>query len=335
MKNKITLAIALVTASFPTLVTANDGVAGVSAGGIVFRKTDAIAMKKEVLNVSYGLISVDYEFLNESAQDVEETIVFPLPPYPSATQASDSYYGQPSGFSIRVDGKPVSFTTRLVALFEKKDITSQLKKIGLTEAQIAYNPSFAHSAPAPAPTVPPLTAAQHQQLRKAGLIGEQFDGEQGQLWDVQVNYVWKQRFPVNTVVRVHHEYRPFTDKGPGASYVDDDFAKTYCADKDFFAAYRKIVKRKGNEQLNVEKVSYILKTGNTWKRGIEDFTLNVIKGAPDELISLCFPGTFKKINARTYQVRLRNFKPADDLAIYFGNIGAGSSNDGVMPVLGK
>ncbi|RSZ56864.1 DUF4424 family protein [Massilia atriviolacea] len=76
---------------FPVLALPNDGIAGVSADVIVFRKTDAIAMKKEMLNVSPSLIRVDYEFLNKSPNDVKETIVFLLPAYPAMTQGSDTY----------------------------------------------------------------------------------------------------------------------------------------------------------------------------------------------------------------------------------------------------
>lgn len=322
----------LAAAMLPALAGANDGIAGVSAGGIVFRKTDAIAMKKEVLNVSHKLISVDYEFVNESAQDVEETIVFPLPAYPAVQQFSDSYYGQPNGFSISVNGKPVTFTTRVIALIDEKDSTAELKKIGLTNAQIAFNPEIASMA-----KVPPLTKAQIKKLTEAGLYGELSDGGLGPLWQIQVNYIWKQRFPVNKVVRVHHAYRPFYSGGPGASHMDKEVAQRYCADKEFFTAYNKIVKRRGNDYLTVAQVSYILKTGNTWKRGIEDFTLNVVKGGPGELVSLCFPGTFKKIDATTYQIRLRNFQPAQDLEVYFGNIDPDdlTNNTGVSPVLGK
>lgn len=62
----------------------------------------------------------------------------------------------------------------------------------------------------------------------------------------------------------------------------------------------------------------------------------MIKGTPGELISLCFPGTVKKIDPRTYQIRLRNFQRADDLNVYFGNIESdGSDNNGVMPALVK
>jgi hypothetical protein len=101
---------------------ANDGIAGVTMGGIVFKKTDAVAMKKEVLSVSHDLITVAYEFVNESAADVTETIVFPLPPYTAAQQPSGTYYGQPNGFLIRVDGQPVGFTSRIVALHEGEDV---------------------------------------------------------------------------------------------------------------------------------------------------------------------------------------------------------------------
>ena len=41
--------------------------------------------------------------------------------------------------------------------------------------------------------------------------------------------------------------------------------------------------------LDGRDVSYILTTGNTWKSGIEDFTLNVVKHKPDELVTRIAP----------------------------------------------
>jgi len=317
----------------PVLAQANDGIAGVSAGGIVLRKTDAIAMKKEVLNVSHDLITVDYEFLNESAADVEETIVFPLPAYTAALQPSDTYYGQPDGFSIRVDGKAVPFTSILVALDEAgNDITATLRKVGLTTAQIANTPAFGDT-----PKVPPLTTQQKRQLHKLALMTN--DGPSGPdepTWRVQVNYVWKQKFPTNQVVRVHHAYQPFVDGGPGAWSVDPDFGRRYCADASFLKARGRIAARGGmGDAVPAVFVSYILKTANTWKRGIEDFTLNLVKRKPEELISLCFPGTFRKVDSNTLQVRLKNFQPTQDLDIYFGNVDGSGGHGGVMPVLPK
>ncbi len=215
----------------------------------------------------------------------------------------------------------------VLALLEGKDVTAQLKKAGLTDAQIAYNPSFAPKA-----RQAKLSARQLDSLARLGLIGEQADGDQGPLWDIQVNYVWKQKFPVNKIVRVHHSYRPFVAAGPGASWIDPDFKERYCADSAFFDAYEKVGARNEN-YVNAAHVEYILQTGNKWKRGIEDFTLNIVKARPAEIISLCFPGTFKKLNATTYQVRLANFKPSADLRVYFGNVeDTAQSNAGVMPV---
>lgn len=316
----------------PVLASANDGVAGVGAGGIVFHHTDAIAMKKEVLNVGYRSISVDYEFLNESAADVEETIVFPLPAYPSAEQPYDRYYGQPRGFSIHVDGKPVDFHTVVQASLNGVDVTAQLRKAGLSDAQIAYQPAFDTTT-----RVPPLTAQQRQQLSKQKLFGIGQAGDAGPLWDIHVNYVWKQKFPANRVVRVHHAYTPFVSTGPGEWGMDDETAKLYCADAAFVRNWKKLARQNGSadgSMLAAAKVTYILKTGNTWKRGIEDFTLNVVKHQPTEIVSLCFPGTFRKIDARTYQVHLTNFRPTGDLEVYFGNTGIPEDDtSGQMPVL--
>lgn len=329
-----TVKFALAALLLPPLALANDGIGGVSAGGIVFGKTDAIAMKKEVLTVSYELISVDYEFVNESPADVEETIIFPLPAYPASEQPSDSYFGRPGGFTIKVDGKNVAYSTVVRASLDGVDVTAQLRKLGLTDAQIAFHPSFA-----PETQVAPFTAQQRQQLTKLKLVDDDAVGSVGPVWDIQVNYVWKQKFPANKVVRVHHAYQPFVSAGPGESGMDDDTARRYCADAAFLKSWKKLAARNGDpggSYLNAAKVSYILKTGNTWKNGIEDFTLNVVKGHPSELVSLCFPGAFKKTDAKTYQVRLRNFKPEQDLEVYFGNIeGGAGGNYGSMPVPSK
>jgi hypothetical protein len=128
----------------PLAAGANDGIGVVAAGGIVFKKTDAVAMKKEVLTVGYRRIA---------------------------------------------------------------DVTAQLRKACLSDAQIAYGALFSDRV-----KVPPLGAQQRQQLTKMGLFGDERTGEPDPLWDVQFNYVWQQRFPANKVVRVHHAYRRV---GPG------------------------------------------------------------------------------------------------------------------------
>jgi hypothetical protein len=317
----------------PLAAGANDAIGTVAAGGIVLRKTDAVAMKKEVLTVGYRRITVDYEFVNESGADVEETVIFPMPAYPASVQVSDTYYGQPGGFAVTVDGKPVQTRTVLAALRDGVDVTAQLRKAGLSDAQIAYGTLFSDRV-----KVPPLTAQQRQQLGKLGLFGDERTGEPDPLWDVQFNYVWQQRFPANQVVRVHHTYRPLIGTGPGEWTLDAFDAKQYCADPAFLKSWHRLAARHGNEggrYLPSAKVAYILKSGNSWKRGIEDFTLNLVKSNPAELVSLCFPGTFKKVDANTYQVRLKNFQPTSDLDVYFGNLDDAGASEADMPRLNK
>lgn len=314
---------ALVLAAMPA--AANDGIAAVGAGGIVFGKTDAVAMKKEVLTVAHDLITVDYEFVNESGADVEETIAFPLPAYDAAASPYPDYYGQPAHFSVTVNGKPVPFTPVLRALLGNKDVTAELRAAGLSSERIGLNETLTRRP------LPPFTAAQKRLLRERGLLAEGLDEPDEPQWKVQISYIWRQRFPAGQVVRVHHQYRPFVAGGPAAWVLDKDFSQRYCADAAFLKGWRRAAN--GADHLVAEHVEYILNTGNTWKSGIKDFTLNIVKRKPEELVSLCFPGTFRKVDHLTYQVRLRNFRPVDDLRVYFGNVDGGNGDPGVAPQL--
>lgn len=332
MLRKLALA-AAVTLCVAGTAQANDGIGSVTTGGIVFGKTDAVAMKKEVLNVSPALIKVEYEFLNESARDVEETIFFPLPEYQAGYHQSPTYYGQPKDFSIEVDGQPKAYQTRLEAKLDGKDVTARLKALGLSNEQIAYFPSYTLFDK----KVAKLTAAQQKALIADDLLAKLDDEENWvPAWSVKIIYQWQQKFPAGKVVRVRHQYAPFIAAGPGASYLGEgkEFEQKYCGDKAFYATWNKLAKKQGESGfVNAAWVSYILTTGNTWKNGIEDFTLNLVKEKPDELISLCFPGTFKKINPTTLQVKLRNFRPQQELNVYFGNLDNGAENTGVAPRL--
>jgi hypothetical protein len=195
----------------------------------------------------------------------------------------------------------------------------------LNDTQIA-NPSVFTAGDDSTP--PGLSERQIRELVEHGLWSE---APEGPAWMVKVDYIWTQKFAANKLVRVHHEYHPFVAAGTGSAMYDDaaQFHKNYCVDPGFKAARAKTVGKK--TYFDGLDVSYILTTGNTWKRGIEDFTLNIVKHAPDELVSLCFPGTLKKIDPLTFRSHLSNFKPAQDLRIHFGNVVAPNENSGVMP----
>jgi hypothetical protein len=331
MTSKLLSGAALLVVILPVTALANDGIGAVGAGGIVVGKTDAVAMKKEVLNVSYDKISVDYVFLNESDKDVDEAIFFPLPEYGPASESAESYYGQPAGFSVTVDGAPVVYKTVVLALAGGANVGAALKEIGLDDAQIAHYPL---SSPFEG-RVKPISAKQEKLLAERNLLVRSMSGGHWvPNWTVQINYVWRQKFPAHKEVRVHHQYRPFASAGPGYAYVGDVPEKNYCADKNFNAASAGR-ERPDGAAARASFISYILKTGNTWKNGIEDFTLNLVKNDPSELVTLCFPGKFKKINATTLQVQLKNFKPKQDLDVYFGNIREQADHRGVAPKIAR
>ena len=74
------LAAAAAAALLAGAASANDGFAGITAAGLEFGKTDAVAMVSEDLRIGIDQIRVDYVFRNESAADVSGTVAFPMPP---------------------------------------------------------------------------------------------------------------------------------------------------------------------------------------------------------------------------------------------------------------
>jgi hypothetical protein len=70
-------------------------------------------------------------------------------------------------------------------------------------------------------------------------------------------------------------------------------------------------------------VDFILTSANTWQRPIEDFTLIIERGKPEQgekrLISFCSPenGKVERLDADHFQVHLTNFVPTSELRIGF------------------
>ena len=70
---------------FPVLLLAapalaNDGFGGLSATGLTFGQTDAVAMEEENLFIGIDTVAVDYVFRNTTDKDVTGEVIFPLPP---------------------------------------------------------------------------------------------------------------------------------------------------------------------------------------------------------------------------------------------------------------
>src|SRR5271157_557774 len=96
-------------ASMPAL--ADDSVASIAAGGLVPRRETRIVMAREVLQISLKKIVVDYDFRNDTDQDVTTEVAFPVPPYEYDLVDGDIDEQSFSSFRLFVGDKPIPFKT--------------------------------------------------------------------------------------------------------------------------------------------------------------------------------------------------------------------------------
>ncbi len=338
----------------PLQVIANDGVAAQGVGGVTIAKTDKIAIKSEVLDISCDSIHVSYDFINESDRDEDTLIMFPLPAYSANIPESNDYAVQPADFTITVDGRPVRYQTQLKAVivdFEwldgggKKvisevDVTEKLKAAGLSEQEIAsyrFNTRYVEGKRGEDGYYQfPIPNDKVQKLVKEGLLAGGNMGEATPQWENRVTYVWKQLFPANKVVHVEHSYRPFTSGGATGGFSKYTEGNEFCLSKENIRTLNSIRKNKKNldAYLNVPgtNVKYILTTANSWKDGIRDFTLRLHPKSKNEVVSACLPAPLVKISDKVYQVHLLNFHPSEELSVYFGNARrCNGDNSGIQP----
>ncbi len=109
---------------------ANDGAASTAAGGIQLIREPRIAMQTEKLTVSLEKITVEYEFANDTSQDITTDVAFPIPPY---TFQFDDPAG-PRGFNdfeVWVNDVPMKCQKSVKALHDGKDVTGELTSLGI------------------------------------------------------------------------------------------------------------------------------------------------------------------------------------------------------------
>lgn len=339
LANSVKALYALVLALTLSSVHANDGVGVVGAGGVVtYGKSDKVSMRKEVLDIGTDRIDVSYEFINESDSAVTLPVVFPLPPY-GPGMPSPSYSGQPSGFSLTIDGRREPFSTSVRAVIAsnggepERDVTQLLLAAGLTHEQIALLPGAFFNSESDAspfqmrntPKAKAVSKAQLEKLRALGLLELNPNSLRDLIdfprWSVHIAYHWTATFAPGTVVSVSHSYQPFLGVGSGEpvkpSNLEDQttMKNRYCSSD---ALLRQLTKApSADDGIPGATLSYILTTANTWHGPIRDFTLRIRKSRPDEVVSLCFPGKFTKVNALLFESRMKDFSPPHDLLIKY------------------
>jgi hypothetical protein len=315
---------------------ANDSAASSAAGGIQLKREPRISMAKEKLTISTKKITVEYEFINESDQDITTEVAFPVPPYKqNMSPQGDRTF---SDFRLWVDGVPKKYKTEAKGMLKGKDCSALLRKYGIDIASLGHYED-AEKGPLSRDFFK-FSKAVQRELVKQGLFFLPDPENPFPVWSVEKTYYWRQTFSAHKVMHVRHEYEP----GIGFQLVDKQTVNTaetklapgnvnatdggYPPDNQF--AYErkdacvspdlnKILAKSANEQgyIGMQWVDYILTTANSWKRPIENFEL-IVEGAPP--LSFCWPGTVQQISKNRVRATAVDFVPKADLHIAFFDI---------------
>ncbi|MCC2111661.1 MAG: DUF4424 family protein [Hyphomicrobiales bacterium] len=295
---------------------ANDGTAVIGIGGIQIVRDYDIRMASEDLYVSPDKISVDYVFVNESENDAERLVAFPLPEL-SGEEFYDSGVALPStdmvnfvDFTVTIDGRPVAYETEIRAFSPAGlDVTARLNADGIPLNPIANATFDALLA------LPPEKRSEYKTLGLAEW-DEQYNFAHP-FWRVRVVFYWRQMFPSKTPLSVSHTYRPIAGTGffalPEQTGATED---PYCMDSDFRAAARRMMKKSGRDYLEERSVTYVLTTGSSWHGTIGSFRLTVAKPDPSWIVSLCASG-IRKTGPTTFEWSTREYIPEKDLEVLF------------------
>lgn len=338
MRHVLLLALCLL----PLPVQANDGFGGLSATGLTFSQTDAVALETEDLFISPDRIGVTYQFRNLTDADVTGEVVFPLPPislaslmYADFNLPADPDQADLVAFTAEVDGRSVQ--TRI----DRQAVIEPQVEEGRAPALQYDTPGRDVTADLAAWDIPltldldrvtarllALSPAEREAVAAAGLA-EYFSAQPGAgpeevtpLWSLVTRYHWTQTFPAGARITIAHGYE---NHAPGGLFVwrhppEEGWAKEmaarFCVDE---ATSKGIEKRLSQSDMaepigTAFYIDYVLRTANSWAGPIGRFRLTLDKGSDRNLVSLCADG-IKKTDPTTFVWEKRDFTPERDLSI--------------------
>lgn len=295
---------------------ADDSIALVAVGGIEFKRTNDIRMTYEQLNISQDTIEINFKFLNTSNRDIQTTVAFPKPRYSYNPGFSESMANnKPLGsFSTEVDGQDAKVTIDRRALSGNKDITNQLRNIGLTDKQIFETFAMCTEADGEV-SFCGITKKQEAELKNI------------ESWEVAETAYWEQVFPARKEISVSHKYSPLTGRyyfygNNSKDEIDLKRSDDVCVDEATTNAMKNKIRShisKGAKyvMVDVAEVEYVLWTGRNWGGTIDIFKLHLIKRSPDQVVSLCFSGKAKRLNETTIEFSQKDYIPPDKLRVNF------------------
>ena len=310
MKQKALILLLLLTGA----AHANDSMGTVSTSGIKYLKNPHIDMQSEDLHISEKQIRVHYKFKNTTAQDITETVLFPLPIVPAVTVSDFAdTKGLVNSFRIYADGKPVRPQAHVRAYFERRngslvDVTADLKKCGLSDQELMHPWTKKQDGEKIDSKIGACRSAKVQSM-----LSKQTD--ELSYWSSQIIYSWKQTFKAGSVTEIKHQYTPLVGGSflPSLKAKDSKaFIDEYCMDENFLKNFKTV---EGGSKV-YHYLGYVLTTGANWAKPIGKFTLTIDR-EPNTVISLCWDKSLRKVGPNRFQAVKENFLPKKDLDIIF------------------
>lgn len=313
----------------------DDSAASIGAGGLVSRRETRVVMAKEILKISLSRVQVDYDFRNDTDQDVTTEVAFPIPSYTNGPDEWPAEQASFSDFVLTVNNRPVKYKIEARAYLKGREVTSILIADKIDIATFGHFDWKKDSAP----EFSRLSKSEQDKLTKLGL----FDSDEpwGN-WAVRLQYHWTQTFPANSTVRIHHEYTPVqgfemmslgairkglhqpapADPSLSAPAWDMKLLNSFCADTPFLRTLEKSMapsRTDDSDYAHPHWVDFVLTSANTWRQPIEDFTLIIDRGDTNTLVSFCSPKhtDVKRLGENEFEVHLTDFIPTSELRIGF------------------
>lgn len=306
------LLLGLVAVALATPAGANDTLVTLAAGGLVPRKSSAIAMVSEDLQVSVRQIRVKYVFRNDSDQDIDAIVAFPMPVLDGAGIANSPVKFPAASplnfmdFRVLVAGEPVKPKIDIRAYYEGRDITARLRDLRLPLSVLDRQRLNA--------AVGDLTEDQQRELKKGLLVDD------WPYWHTSIQYYWNQHFQAKTDLEVQHSYRPIVGGGyitKDSTLVESDERRDYCGNAETLqrikAAQQRSTAPRNDTVLLEREVHYILTTANNWKGPIGNFHLTVTT-RPEDILTTCMEG-LERTGPGRYELVRSNFRPSRELKL--------------------
>ncbi|OWV71850.1 hypothetical protein ATY77_09885 [Rhizobium sp. R634] len=326
MMKLFTLLVAAAAIASP--VSANDTLAEVKTGGLIFAQSDDVSMAEEDLFISASEVRVDYVFENTSDKDVESLVAFPMPDITGRldgdTAISDYDSDNFLHFSTVQDGRPIKADLQQRVVSLGIDVTDEFAKLGIPV--MPMSPKTADALAKLPQTVRKDWIARGLVYPMAGGAGKV---DLVPLWTLRSTYWWRTVFPAKKRVSVQHRYKPavggtvaisFLENGEAKGERFKQYARKYCLDGDFVrtAQQRASEAEAGGANYTESWISYVLSTGSNWAGPIRRFQLTVDKGKPGNLISFC-GSNVQKIGPTTFRMTSEDFDPEKDFDILILN----------------